>query len=60
MTPVGVPGPSGLYHPVVVRPEPAGGFTAVSVGAPEIHAEAATAQEAVERVRAELANWPGA
>src|SRR5258708_3557292 len=47
------------YHPVVVRPEPPGRFTAQALGVPEIHAEADTADEAVEQVRRALARWAG-
>jgi hypothetical protein len=44
-------------HLVLVRPEPAGGFTAQAVGLPELSATAATREEAVRRVQAQLAQW---
>lgn len=47
------------YHPVIVRPEPEGRFTAVAVGAPEIRAEAETIESALDKVRAILAAWEG-
>jgi hypothetical protein len=59
MNSTSLPRESGGYHPVIVRPEPPGRFTAVSVGVPEIRAEANTVEEALECVRAELAAWPG-
>jgi len=36
---------------VQLRPEPAGQFTAQVLGLPEVHATAATCEEAVERIR---------
>jgi predicted RNase H-like HicB family nuclease len=42
---------------VQVRPEPPGRFTAQVVGLPDIHATAITPEEAVELVRAILAQW---
>jgi hypothetical protein len=42
---------------VLVRPEPPGRFTAQAVGLPEIHATAATREEAVEQVRKILQEW---
>lgn len=47
------------YHPVVVRQEPGGRFTAVAVGAPEIRAEAETIESVLEKIRASLAAWGG-
>ena len=52
--------PSGidrLYSFVVVRPEPPGQHTATVVGIPEIHATAATREEAIEQVHARLRDW---
>jgi len=46
-----------LHHWVVVRPEPAGQFTARVVGLPELHASAASREQAVEQVRAVLQQW---
>ena len=42
---------------IVVRPEPAGLFTAQAVGLPEIHATAASREEAIRQVHLVLANW---
>jgi hypothetical protein len=39
---------------IQVRPEPSGQSTAVVLGAPELHATAATREEAVEQLRALL------
>ena len=47
-------------HPVVVRPEPPGQFTAQPLGVPEIHVVAPTELEAVEKARQALAEWAGA
>ena len=50
--------PNGAASPLVqVRSEPPGRFTAQAVGLPEIQATAATREEAVEGVRAVLAQW---
>ena len=46
-----------VQHWVVVRPEPAGNFTAQVVGLPELVATAATREEAIEQVRALLRDW---
>jgi predicted RNase H-like HicB family nuclease len=42
---------------VVLRPEPEGQFTARVVGLPEIQATAPTKEEALQQVRAVLAEW---
>jgi hypothetical protein len=42
---------------VLVRPEPAGQYTAQLVGVPELRATAQTAEAAVEQVRHSLAQW---
>jgi hypothetical protein len=46
-----------LYHWVVVRPEPAGQFTAQLLGVPELHATAANRDEAIEQLRARILEW---
>jgi hypothetical protein len=55
------PGPSDrlMYHLVVVRPEPAGRYTASPLGVPEISAVADTPQEAIEQARQALSRWAG-
>src|SRR5262245_45452489 len=53
------PTASVTYYPVLVRPEPAGKFTAEPVGIPELRAVADSADGAVQRVRLALLNWPG-
>ena len=40
-----------MNHWVIVRPEPAGQFTAQAVGLPDIHATGATREEALARVQ---------
>ena len=55
-----LPGQAGRYHPVVVRPGPAGRFTAHSAAVPEIRAEAETVEAALGQVEAALAAWAGA
>jgi hypothetical protein len=42
---------------ILVRPEPAGQFTAQAVGLPEARATAATKPAAVQQVQALLAQW---
>jgi hypothetical protein len=46
-----------LYHWIVVLPEPAGQFTARLLGLPELHAIAATREDAIEQVRARILEW---
>jgi hypothetical protein len=53
-TPSGTP---ALQHLVVVRPEPAGQFTAEAVGLPELRATADSREEAVAQVRKLLDDW---
>jgi hypothetical protein len=48
------------HHPVIVRPEPPGQFTAEPLGVPELRAVAATAAEALRQVQQALTTWPGA
>jgi hypothetical protein len=48
------PNPAAASHLVVIRPEPAGGFTAQVVGLPELSATAPTREEAVRQVQARL------
>lgn len=48
-----------MYHLVIVRPEPAGQFTAQPLGVPELRVVAASAQEAVEQVQRALKDWIG-
>ncbi len=42
---------------VLVRPEPAGQFTARVVGLPELQATAATREQALQHIRDTLAEW---
>jgi len=42
---------------IVVRPEPPGQFTAQAVGLPELHATAATREEALQQIRNVLNEW---
>jgi hypothetical protein len=42
---------------IVVRPEPAGQFTAQLLGLPELSATAAKREEAIEQVRARILEW---
>lgn len=51
------PGHESLYHWVVVRPEPAGQFTAQLLGLPELHATATSREDAIEQVRARILEW---
>jgi hypothetical protein len=46
-----------LHHWIVVRPEPAGQFTAQVLGLPELAATAASRDEAIEQVRARILEW---
>jgi hypothetical protein len=50
-------GQESLYHWVVVRPEPAGQFTAQVVGIPELCATAPNRDEAIEQLRARILEW---
>jgi len=50
-------GHESLYQWVVVRPEPAGQFTAQVVGIAELHATAASREEAIEQVRTRILEW---
>jgi predicted RNase H-like HicB family nuclease len=45
------------HHWIVVRPEPSGLFTAQLLGLPELHATAASREEAIEQVRARIDEW---
>jgi hypothetical protein len=45
------------YHWLVVRPEPAGQYTARALGIPELSATAPTREEAIEQVRARIGEW---
>ena len=46
-----------LHHWIVVRPEPAGQFTAQLLGLPELSATAASRDEAIAQVRARILEW---
>jgi hypothetical protein len=46
-----------LRHWIVVRPEPAGQFTAQLLGLPELSATSAKREEAIEQVRARILEW---
>jgi len=46
-----------LCHWLIVRPEPAGQFTAQLLGLPELSATAASRDEAIEQVRARIGEW---
>jgi hypothetical protein len=46
-----------MQHLIHLHPEPSGQYTAYAVGIPELQAAGATPIEAVERVRAMLAEW---
>lgn len=50
-------GHESLYQWAVVRPEPAGQFTAQLLGVPELHATAASREEAIEQLRARILEW---
>lgn len=60
MTPTNPVRKESLYHWVVVRPEPVGQFTAQLLGLPELHATAASREEAIEQVRARIGEWMAA
>lgn len=47
--------PVPASHLVEIRPEPTGGFTVQVVGLPELTATAPTREEAIEQVRAKIA-----
>lgn len=49
-----------LRHPVIVRPEPEGQFTAQPLGVPEIRVVAASAEQAVAEAQRALKEWAGA
>jgi hypothetical protein len=49
--------PDSWLHWVVVRADPTGQFTAQVVGLPELQSTAAVKDDAVEEVRAMLADW---
>lgn len=51
--------PNQQYHPIIVRPEPAGQFTAQPLGVPEIRVTASSVQAALEKAQAALARWSG-
>jgi hypothetical protein len=46
-----------LHHWIVVRPEPAGQFTAQLLGLPELRATAASREDALQQIRAMLEQW---
>ncbi len=46
-----------MSHLVLVRSDPAGQYCAQLVGLPEIHATAATREEALQKVRTNLEEW---
>lgn len=48
-----------MHYPVVVRAESEHRYVARPVGLPEIEAEAATEQAAIDAVRQKLKNWLG-
>jgi HPt (histidine-containing phosphotransfer) domain-containing protein len=48
---------ASLHHWLVVRPEPAGQFTAQLLGLPELAATASSREEAIEQVRARIGEW---
>jgi hypothetical protein len=48
-----------MYHLVIVRPAPAGQFTAQPLGVPEIRVVAPSPKEAVEQVQQALKEWVG-
>jgi hypothetical protein len=48
------------YHPVIVKPEPKGQFTAEPLGVPELRVVASSPQEALEKVQQALPGWGGA
>lgn len=50
-------GYESFYHWAIVRPEPAGQFTAQLLGVPELHATAASRDEAIEQLRARILEW---
>lgn len=50
-------GNESLYHWIVVRSEPASQFTAQLLGLPELHATAASRDEAIEQVRTRIDEW---
>jgi predicted RNase H-like HicB family nuclease len=48
---------ASLHHWLVVRPEPAGQFTAQLLGLPELAATASSREEAIEQVRIVVEEW---
>lgn len=48
-----------VLHPVIVRPESKGKFSAEPVGLPELRVEAGNAEEAVAQVQQALTEWTG-
>ncbi|MBI3783620.1 MAG: hypothetical protein HY270_09475 [Deltaproteobacteria bacterium] len=48
-----------MHYPVIVRAEAGNRYVARPVGLPEIEAEAATEQEAIDAVRHKLRTWLG-
>src|SRR5437867_723222 len=48
-----------VLHPVIIRPEATGKFSAEPVGLPELRAEAENAEEAIARVQRALTQWTG-
>jgi hypothetical protein len=46
-----------MYHMVIVRPEPAGQFSAQPLGVPEIRVVAASVAQAVAQVQQALKDW---
>jgi hypothetical protein len=48
-----------VLHPVIIRPESTGRFSAEPVGLPELRVDAANAEEAVAQVQKALTEWSG-
>jgi hypothetical protein len=59
MNPEHVDARDRLYHLVIVRPEPAGQFTAQPLGVPEIRFVADSPEQAVAKVQQALKEWVG-
>jgi hypothetical protein len=57
LTPTNRTDHESLYHWVVVRPDPAGQFTAQLLGLPELQATADRRDEAIEQLRARILEW---
>lgn len=60
MPPSNISQHESLYHWIVVRPEPAGQFTAQLLGLPELSTTAVNREDAIEQVRLRIGEWVAA